>query len=76
MKIIYFSNIVYYDNYNKTLPLGMDVSTKCLIDIRKFNFKLDSENIYRYVQETNENVKIKELIVYEYSLEMEEKNDK
>ena len=31
--ILYFSNIVYYDNYNKTLPLGMDESTNVLIKL-------------------------------------------
>ena len=31
MHMLYFSNIVYFYNNNKTLPLGMDVSTKILM---------------------------------------------
>ncbi len=32
------TNITFYTNNNKTLPLGMDVSTQVLLDMSKFNF--------------------------------------
>lgn len=31
--VIYFSNIVFYDNQNKTLPLGMDESTGIILKV-------------------------------------------
>ena len=36
--MIPLTNIIFYTNNNKTLPLGMDVSTQVLIDMNKFNF--------------------------------------
>ena len=38
MPLIYMTNIMYYDNYNQTLPLGMNVDEKVLIDADKFEF--------------------------------------
>ncbi len=32
--ILAFSNIVFYNNRNQTLPLGMDYSSKLLVDLR------------------------------------------
>ena len=44
-KCLAFSNIIYYDNLNKTLPLGMNVTDKILLDIKNTNLRLTSENI-------------------------------
>ncbi len=33
--ILYFSNITYYDNYNQTLPTGMDEATSVLVKLGK-----------------------------------------
>ena len=33
--LIYYSNIIYFENQNNTLPVGMDVSTKVLIKINE-----------------------------------------
>lgn len=70
MPVIFYSNIMYYDNLNKTLPLGMDISTKVLIDLNKFDMKLVARkdfNINVLKDEfTNE---IKLIHVYEYNLE-------
>ena len=38
MPLIYYSNIIYYNNFNETLPFGMNVSDKILIDASKFEF--------------------------------------
>lgn len=38
-----YTNIVFYDNQNKTLPLGMDLSTKILVDVSKLNL-CDTQN--------------------------------
>lgn len=70
MSVMFYSNIMYYDNLNKTLPLGMDISTKVLIDLSKFDMKLVARkdfNVNVLKDEfTNE---IKLIHVYEYNLE-------
>ena len=38
MPLIYYTNIMYYDNFNQTLPLGMNVKSKVLIDADMFEF--------------------------------------
>ena len=38
MPLIYMTNIMYYDNFNQTLPLGMNVAEKVLIDADQFEF--------------------------------------
>lgn len=71
MPIIFYSNIMYYDNLNKTLPLGMDITSEALIDLSKFDMKLVSRkdfNVNILKDEfTNE---IKLIQVYEYDLEV------
>ena len=47
--ILYFSNIIFYDNYNKTLPNGMDESTCVLFKID--DIKSIEENQINIVQE-------------------------
>ena len=34
---IAFSNIIYYDNKNMTLPLGMNISERILVDLSETN---------------------------------------
>lgn len=66
MPIIYYSNIMFYDNFNKTLPLGMDLSTEVLIDLDKIKVECIKEeefNINYYLEEEAVTKKIK---VYEY----------
>ena len=36
---ISYTNIIFYDNQNKTLPIGQDLSTKILVDISKFQLE-------------------------------------
>ena len=40
--ILYFSNIVYYDNLNKTLPNGMDVSLDVLVKQKEYKNKKET----------------------------------
>lgn len=77
MPIVYFSNIIYFDNYNKTLPLGMDVSNKCLIDMDLFNLKLQNKTDFRIIKEINESkINTVKICVSEFEIEMRENNDK
>ena len=36
-KFIAFTNIIFYDNKNMTLPLGMNISEKILVDLSNIN---------------------------------------
>ena len=38
MPLIFYTNIMFYDNFNQTLPLGMNVKSKVLIDADKLEF--------------------------------------
>ena len=73
MPIIFYTNIMYYDNLNKTLPLGMDVETKALIDLSKFDMKLVSRkdfNVNSLKDDFDNEIKL--IQVYEYNLEIKQ----
>lgn len=75
MPLLFFTNIIYYDNTNKTLPEGMNISSKVLIDTSKFNLKLISQNKFRtnnYFRESKNLIlpKSKDIFVYEYDVEI------
>lgn len=75
-KVLYFSNCIYYNNYNKTLPLGMDVSTKCLLNIDKNKLKRVSRDDFRISTQIDEfKVNTKKVNIYEYEI-VEENDDK
>lgn len=68
-KLAVYSNIVFFENTNKTLPLGMDVSKECLINLDLYSLDLkDKEdfNINMFKDEFNNFVK--KVKVYEYTL--------
>lgn len=37
--VAFYTNYVFYDNFNKTLPIGMDISTEILFDTFKSKIK-------------------------------------
>ena len=66
-KAVALTNISYYDNTNKTLPVGMDISDKVLVDMSKLKLELKKQKLFRINQEMDEmsaNTKI--VCVYEY----------
>ncbi len=68
-KVAYFSNIIYYDNYNKTLPIGMNISDKCLLNLEKYKMNEIGKVNFRISKLENEfKIKTKEICLYEYEL--------
>ena len=77
LPLLYYSNIIYYDNHNQTLPIGMDVSSSVFMDCKKLKFQLVGKNKFRtnnYFTESNNLVlpKSKDVFVYEYDVELKE----
>ena len=68
--INYYTNITQFDNTNQTLPLGMNLSSKVLIDMNKFKFNLISKSKFK----TNEyfNKEIDLMIPKAYNITLEE----
>ena len=65
-KILYFSNIVFFENNNQTLPLGMDVSTKVLMKSKQIETtKLKAEKINIIAKLDDFNYKIKTIKMME-----------
>ena len=50
MHAISFTNSVFYDNQNKTLPIGQDLSTKILVDMSKLELDLEEEKVFHLVE--------------------------
>lgn len=74
MPLLYYTNIIYYDNNNQTLPEGMNLSSKVLLDTKKLEFKLISKSKFRtnnYFTESNNLIlpKSKDILVYEYEVD-------
>ena len=68
---ISYTNIIFYDNQNKTLPVGQDLSTKILVDTSKLELKLKGKkefHIVNFEEKDNDfsNINIKTIEVYEY----------
>ena len=71
LPILFFTNIVYYDNRNNTLPVGMNVSTKAMIDGTKLEFVLKEKgkfktNAYSENTDITDKLEVKEIEYYEY----------
>ena len=70
---ISYTNIMFYDNQNKTLPLGQDLSTNILVDISKLKLELENKTEFKIVQfEEKDNdfskVNIRSVKVYEFMI--------
>lgn len=75
---ISFTNSVFFDNQNKTLPIGQDLSTKILVDVNKLKLKVKSKNKFKIIEFENEKddfskVTIKTVQVTEYDTSVENK---
>ena len=78
VKAVAFSNCIYYDNQNKTLPVGMDKDTRMLVKILDTDIILESKKVIRVGRLEDENdiaskLIIKTINILEYSVkEIEE----
>lgn len=68
---ISYTNCIFYDNQNKTLPVGQDLSTKILVDISKLQLDLKNKTSFKMVEFENEKddfseINIKTVTVFEY----------
>lgn len=70
-KLIYYTNIMYYDNYNRTLPDGMNISDKVLFDMSLYKIELKRQRIFRINQDISETTsKPKIVCTYEYEVKL------
>lgn len=66
-KAIAYTNIMYYDNSNRTLPAGMNLSDKILVDMSNLKLEPKKQKLFRINQEIDEfRVQTKIICVYEY----------
>ena len=70
-KAISYTNSIFYDNQNKTLPLGQDLSTKILIDVSKLQLNLENKKSFKIVEFEDEKddfskTNVKTIHVFEY----------
>lgn len=73
---ISYTNCIFYDNQNKTLPVGQDLSTNILIDISKLTLVPKKKSSFRIINYENEKddfsrVTLKSVTVFEYDLKEE-----
>ena len=76
VNVVAFSNCIYYDNQNKTLPLGMDKDTRILADILDTDITLDSKKVIRVGRLEDESdiaskLIIKTINILEYTIKEE-----
>lgn len=74
MPIVFYSNIMFFDNLNQTLPSGMDITEKVLINLKKYDLKLVSRKDFNinFIKDEFEN-QIKSIQLYEYDVEIKQK---
>lgn len=66
--LIFYTNIVFFENKNETLPLGMDISQETLIDLDKYNMDIKEKEQFN-INICNEFERIiRKVNVFEYNL--------
>lgn len=69
MSVLAYSNIAFFDNLNKTLPIGMNASDELLIDMNEYSFELKRQKLFRVNQMIDDiEVETKIICVYEYDV--------
>lgn len=68
MHAIYLSNIMYFDNYNQTLPIGMELDDLVLIDHQNYELSLNKKSEFCMNYEEKDENKVETIQVYEYNM--------
>lgn len=66
MKCVAFSNIVFFNNTNQTLPKGMDVSSGLLINTKDTELTLIAKDVNYIIESDEEKVISKKINIFEY----------
>lgn len=79
IKAIAFTNCVYYDNQNKTLPEGMDRDTRILANLSNTDLQLDNKKIIKVgmldgEKDQSSKLVIKTINILEYTIKEIEEN--
>ena len=66
-----YTNCIFFDNQNKTLPVGQDLSTKILVDVSQLDLTLKEKTSFKIVKFEDEHddfskVEIKTVNVFEF----------
>lgn len=77
---ISYTNCIFYDNQNKTLPVGQDLSTKILVDTNKVNLNLKKKSSFKMIEFEDEKndfskVIIKNISVFEYDAKVKKSDE-
>ncbi|MCI9039099.1 MAG: hypothetical protein HFJ29_04425 [Clostridia bacterium] len=74
--LLYDTNIIQYDNYNQTLPIGMHVTTQVLINLEEYNLTKKREKKIRVnYQEDDFTNKVLEINVVDYEAKTTKKKN-
>lgn len=66
--VLFYTNIIFYDNFNKTLPVGMNLSSEVLLDVNKLNLEFSKEmNFYINYKTNDYEYNTKQIQIYEYN---------
>ena len=76
---ISFTNSIFYDNQNKTLPIGQDLSTKMLVDVSNLVLKLKSKNTFKIAELEDEKddfskINVKTVTVFEFDVDIKKQD--
>lgn len=75
MNLVYNTNIIHYNNFNNTLPSGMDVQSTVTFDMKKYKMDLKKQKIFR-INGTEDNFEFEEKIICVYEYEAKRKEEK
>lgn len=68
-KLVFYSNITFFENNNQTLPLGMDISQEGLINMDLYDLELKEKDEFNInIAKDEFNCFVKKVKVYEYNL--------
>lgn len=74
MNLVYNTNIIHYNNFNNTLPSGMDVQSTVTFDMKKYKMDLKKQKIFR-INGTEDNFEFEEKIICVYEYEAKRKEE-